>query len=142
MCFFVLGDKTSCCCLSSLRNILSPYFTLNRNFGAASRHKLLLHNSCKLNYYHPICSIIVVNRTFMSTLQPKTNRSISDFPFIKKAGDRMDYLLLEKYSTNICNTRHINTIHKLKWNDFAHKTGYRISEQKFRNKTRTTTQCL
>ena len=48
----------------------------------------------------------------MSTLQPKTNRSISDFPFIKKAGDRMDYLLLEKYSTNICNTRHINTIHK------------------------------
>ena len=23
----------------------------------------------------------------MSTLQPKTNRSISDFPFIKKAGD-------------------------------------------------------
>ena len=26
-------------------------------------YKLLLHNSCKLNYYHPICSIIVVNRT-------------------------------------------------------------------------------
>ena len=66
--FFVLGDKTTCYCLSSLRNILSPYFSLNRNFGAASRNILLLHNSCKLNYYNPICSIIVVNRTFMSTL--------------------------------------------------------------------------
>ena len=81
--FFVLGDKTTCYCLSSLRNISSPYFTLNRNFGAASRNKLLLHNSCKLNYYHPICSIIVVNRTFMSTLQPKTNRCNLDSPLIK-----------------------------------------------------------
>ena len=26
--FFVLGDKTTCYCLSSLRNISSPYFTL------------------------------------------------------------------------------------------------------------------
>ena len=81
--FFVLGDKTTCYCLSSLRNISSPYFTLNRNFGAASRDKLLLHNSCKLNYYHPICSIIVVNRTFISTLQSKTNRCNSNFSFIK-----------------------------------------------------------
>ena len=85
--FFVLGDKTTCYCLSSLRNISSPYFTLKRNSGAASLNKLLLHNSCKLNYYHPICSIIVVNRTFMSTLQSKTNRCNSDFSFIKKAYD-------------------------------------------------------
>ncbi len=81
--FFVLGDKTTCYCLSSLRNILSPYFTLNRNFGAASRNKLLLHNSCKLNYYHTICSIIVVNRTFMNILHLKTNRCNSDSSFIK-----------------------------------------------------------
>ena len=67
-CFFVLGDKTTCSCLSSLRNISSPYFTLNRNFGVASRNKLLLHNSCKLNYYHPICSIIVVNRTIIGNV--------------------------------------------------------------------------
>ena len=66
--FFVLGDKTTCYCLSSLRNILSPYFTLNRNFEAASRNKLLLHNSCKLNYYHPICSIIVVNRAVIGNV--------------------------------------------------------------------------
>ena len=84
--FFVLGDKTTYYCLSSLRNISSPYFTLNRNFGAASRNKLLLHNSCKLNHYHPICSIIVVNRTFMSTLQPKTNRCNSDCSFNKNKG--------------------------------------------------------
>ena len=66
--FFVLGDKTTCYCLSSLRNISSPYFTLNRNSGAASRNKLLLHKSCKLNYYHPICSIIVVNRTVIGNV--------------------------------------------------------------------------
>ena len=47
---------------------LSPYFTLNRNSGAASLNKLLLHNSCKLNYYHPICSIIVVNRTVIGNV--------------------------------------------------------------------------
>ena len=84
-CFFVLGDRTICYCLSSLRNISSPYFTLIQKIGGASLNKLLLHNSCKLNYYNPICSIIVVNRTFMSTLQPKTNRSISDFPYYKKS---------------------------------------------------------
>ena len=94
--FFVLGDKTTCYCLSSLRNISSPYFTLNRNFGAASRNKLLLHNSCKLNYYHPICSIIVVNRTFMSTLQPKTNLCNSDFSFIKNKGRPRRTILLGK----------------------------------------------
>ena len=66
--FFVLGDKTIYHCLSSLRNILSPYFTLNQNLGVASRNKLLLHNSCKLNYYHPICSIIVVNRTVIGNV--------------------------------------------------------------------------
>ncbi len=81
--FFVLGDKTTCYCLSSLRNISSLYFTFNRNFGAASRNKLLLHNSCKLNYYHTICSIIVVNRTFMNILHLKTNRCNSDSSFIK-----------------------------------------------------------
>ena len=37
--FFVLGDKTTCYCLSSLRNILSPYFTLSRNSGAAIQDK-------------------------------------------------------------------------------------------------------
>ncbi len=81
--FFVLGDKTIYYCLSSLRNISSLYFTFNRNFGAASRNKLLLHNSCKLNYYHTICSIIVVNRTFMNILHLKTNRCNSDSSFIK-----------------------------------------------------------
>ena len=29
--FFVLGDKTIYYCLLSLRNIFSPYFTLNQN---------------------------------------------------------------------------------------------------------------
>ena len=85
--FFVLGDKTTCYCLSSLRNILSPYFTLNRNFGAASLNKLLLHNSCKLNYYHPICSIIVVNRAVIGNaydiLLSKANRSNLDSLLIK-----------------------------------------------------------
>ena len=31
-------------------------------------YKLLMHNSCKLNYYHPICSIIVVNRTVIGNV--------------------------------------------------------------------------
>ena len=31
-------------------------------------YKLLLHNSCNLNYYHPICSIIVVNRTVIGNV--------------------------------------------------------------------------
>ena len=66
--FFVLGDKTTCYCLSSLRNISSPYFTLIQKIGGASLNKLLLHNSCKLNYYHPICSIIVVNRTVIGNV--------------------------------------------------------------------------
>ena len=30
--------------------------------------KLLLHNSCKLNYYNPICSIIVVNRSVIGNV--------------------------------------------------------------------------
>ena len=34
--FFVLGDRTICYCLSSLRNISSPYFTLNRKFGVTN----------------------------------------------------------------------------------------------------------
>ena len=80
--FFVLGDKTTCYCLSSLRNISSPYFTLNRKFGAASLNK---HNRCN-----------------------------SDCSFNKNKGRPKDYPLWEKYSTNICNTRHINTVHKLK----------------------------
>ena len=107
--FFVLGDKTTCYCLSSLRNISSPYFTLNRNFGAASRNKLLLHNSCKLNYYHPICSIIVVNRTFMSTLQPKTNRCNSDFSFIKKAYDPLRTILFERCTAQTLVMLYIST---------------------------------
>ena len=48
--FFVLGDKTTCYCLSSLRNISSPYFRPELNYGVVSLNKLLLHNSCKLNY--------------------------------------------------------------------------------------------
>ena len=85
--FFVLGDKTSCCCLSSLRNISSPYFTLIQKIGGASLNKLLLHNSCNLNYCHHICHIIVVYGTFMDVLQSKTNHRNSDFSFIEKAGD-------------------------------------------------------
>ena len=66
--FFVLGDKTICYCLSSLRNISSPYFRPELNYGVVSLNKLLLHNSCKLNYYHPIYSIIVVNRTVIGNV--------------------------------------------------------------------------
>ena len=114
--FFVLGDKTTCYCLSSLRNISSPYFTLNLNFGAASRNKLLLHNSCRLNYYHPICSIIVVNRAVIgnvySILQTKTNRCNSDFSFIKKAYDQTDCPLWKVYSRNVCTAQYNNIIHK------------------------------
>ena len=91
--FFVLGDKTTCYCLSSLRNISSPYFTLIQKIGGASLNKLLLHNSCKLNYYHHIRHIIVVYGTFMDILQSKINHRNSDFSFIKKAGDRRDYPL-------------------------------------------------
>ena len=70
---FVLGDKTTCYCLSSLRNILSPYFTLNQNWALQAG----------INY----CYIIVANRTFMSTLQPKTNRCNSVNSLIKKVSD-------------------------------------------------------
>ncbi len=57
-----------------------------------------------------------INDAFLKKviLQSKTNRSNSDFSFIKKAYDQKDYPLWEKYSTNICNTRHINTIHQQK----------------------------
>ena len=41
--FFVLGDKTTCYCLSSLRNISSPYFSLNRNY---ERQLLCCTNRC------------------------------------------------------------------------------------------------
>ena len=67
---------------------LRPISPSSKKIGGASLNKLLLHNSCKLNYYHPICSIIVVNRTFMSTLQPKTNRCNSVNSLIKKVSDR------------------------------------------------------
>ena len=70
---------------------LRPISPSIKIIGVASLNKLLLHNSCKLNYYHPICSIIVVNRTVIgnvqSILQSKTNRCHSDFSFIKKAYD-------------------------------------------------------
>ena len=45
--FFVLGAKTTCHRLSSLRDISSPYFTLNRKIRSYKPYKLLLHNSCK-----------------------------------------------------------------------------------------------
>ena len=108
-CFFVLGDKTTCYCLSSLRNISSPYFTLIQKIGGASLNKLLLHNSCKLNYYHPICSIIVVNRTFMSTLQPKTNRCNSDFSFIKKSRRPYRSILFERCTAQTLVMLYIST---------------------------------
>ena len=72
---------------------LRPISPSSKKIWVASLNK---HNSCKLNYYHPICSIIVVNRTFMSTLQPKTNRCNSDFSFIKKAGDPHGSILFER----------------------------------------------
>ena len=109
--FFVLGDKTTCYCLSSLRNISSPYFTLIQKIGGASLNKLLLHNSCKLNYYHPICSIIVVNRTFMSTLQPKTNRCNSVNSLIKKSERPFRAApLSEVYSIKAYKVQYTNTI--------------------------------
>lgn len=49
----------------------------------------------------------------MSTLQSKTNRCNSDCSFNKNKGrPYQDYPLWEKYSTNICNTLYIDTIHK------------------------------
>ena len=62
--FFVLGDKATCYCLSSLRNILSPYFTLIQKIGGASLNKLLLHNIFKLNYvlnkHHKIIFLLLI----------------------------------------------------------------------------------
>ncbi len=45
-----------------------PISPSSKKIGVASLNKLLLHNSCKLNYYHPICSIIVVNRTVIGNV--------------------------------------------------------------------------
>ena len=98
--FFVLGDKTTCYCLSSLRNISSPYFTPpNENQGCIP-YELLPHNSCNLNYCHHICHIIVVYGTFMDVLQSKTNHRNSDFSFIEKAGDPLGLPLSLKCTVN------------------------------------------
>ena len=49
----------------------------------------------------------------MPLLKNRTEYSILDFLFIKiRVAQLLDYPLGEKYSTNISNTRHINTIHK------------------------------
>ena len=88
---------------------LRPISPSTKKFGAANWNKLLLHNSCKLNYYHPICSIIVVNRTFMSTLQPKTNRCNSDFSFIKKAYDPLRTILFERCTAQTLVMLYIST---------------------------------
>ena len=45
-----------------------PISPSSQKNGVASLNKLLLRNSCKLNYYHPICSIIVVNRTVIGNV--------------------------------------------------------------------------
>ena len=45
-----------------------PISPSSQKIGVASLNKLLLHNSCKLNYYHPICSIIVVNRAVIGNV--------------------------------------------------------------------------
>lgn len=50
--------------------------------------------------------------------------------------------LWKMYSINTCNTQCIKPIHKQRRNDFTNKTVYRFSKQKFKNKTRTTTQNL
>ena len=47
---------------------LRPISPSSKKIGAASRNKLLLHNSCKLNCYNPICSIIVVNRSVVGNV--------------------------------------------------------------------------
>ena len=47
---------------------LRPISPSTKKIGAASWNKLLLHNSCKLNYYNPICSIIVVNRSVVGNV--------------------------------------------------------------------------
>ena len=47
---------------------LRPISPSSKKIGVASLNKLLLHNSCKLNYYHPIYSIIVVNRTVVGNV--------------------------------------------------------------------------
>ena len=85
---------------------LRPISPSSKKIWVASLNK---HNSCKLNYYHPICSIIVVNRTFMSTLQPKTNRCNSDFSFIKKAGDRFGSILFERCTAQTLVMLYIST---------------------------------
>ena len=45
-----------------------PISPSSQKIGVASRNKLLLHNSCKLNCYNPICSIIVVNRSVVGNV--------------------------------------------------------------------------
>ena len=45
-----------------------PISPSSKKIGVASLNKLLLHNICKLNYYNPICSIIVVNRTIIGNV--------------------------------------------------------------------------
>ena len=145
--FFVLGDKTICYCLSSLRNILSPYFTLIQKIGGASLNKLLLHNGCKLNHYHPICSIIVVNRTVIgsvqSILQSKTNRCNSDFSFIKKAGDPFGTILFGRSTAQTFVTLDTSTRYTNKSETISPvKSFIAFLNSNFRNKMRTTTQRL
>ena len=85
-------------------------------------YKLLLHKSCKLNYYHPICSIIAVNRTVVgnvqSILQSETNRCNSANTFIKKVCSQIsgpsffggefiftaDFVYIQQVMYNYCKT--------------------------------------
>ncbi len=47
---------------------LRPISPSSKKIGVASLNKLLLHKSCKLSYYRPICSVIVVNRTIIGNV--------------------------------------------------------------------------
>ena len=99
-------------------------------------YKLLMHNSCKLNYYHPICSIIVVNRTFMSTLQPKTNRCNSDSSFIKKSRRPKRTILFGKSTVQTFEKLDTSTRYANKSETILSIKSFHLSEQKFKYKLR------
>ena len=89
---------------------LRPISPPTENHGCKP-YELLPHNSCNLNYYHHICHIIVVYRTFTDILQPKTNRCNSVNSLIKKS--ERPYLatpLSDVYSIKAYKVQYTNTI--------------------------------
>ena len=65
-----------CLVIKSFITVYNRYAIFLRPISPSTE---ILELQALINY----CCIIVVNRTVMSTLQPKTNRCNSDFSFIK-----------------------------------------------------------